>query len=371
MSILENEFEVNSPILNFESDEENIENKINENQTEIPAFIPENLIEEFLKLTTEQQTIVNLVFFNFKKELIHAILIHAAGGYGKSHVLDFISRMSLQLNKKISITSTTGISASLLTNATTLHSFLKVGIFTDSVDTLIRQMKTKREYKSKYDQLRELEILIIDEISLLSAFQLEYVNEFLQKIRGSKVPFGGVLIIFSGDFYQLAPVAGEETNYEEEPKKVSFLRKTKVLSEEEIIAKQQESFAKEQKEKSKGQFCFRSKIWNSMFEENTLKIVDLTKSQRTDNLLFQEILQKIRTGKYTLELMEILKNKSTKKFSHDIEPVYIRPYKNQVYRINEKKKNKLIQNGAEECEYETFFSDNPFSKQWAESLDIP
>lgn len=52
-------------------------------------------------------------------------------------------------------------------------------------------------------------MLAIDEISMLNVETFEYVNEVLKLIRENNEPFGGIQVIFIGDFYQLPPVEKE------------------------------------------------------------------------------------------------------------------------------------------------------------------
>ena len=90
-----------------------------------------------------------------------------------------------------------------LPTGTTLHSALGLGIPRKRSD--FRSNMGKRRH-----QLRELKVLIIDEISMISAEQLELMDSALRDIVHDDRPFAGIQLVLSGDFAQLPPVQGKE-----------------------------------------------------------------------------------------------------------------------------------------------------------------
>lgn len=82
----------------------------------------------------------------------------------------------------------------------------------------IRLARTKEDFDtawSRKDNWRETDVLIIDEISMLSGQILDELNRLAKDIRGSDSPFGGIQLILCGDFLQLPPVSkrGEKASF--------------------------------------------------------------------------------------------------------------------------------------------------------------
>ncbi|MDZ7867926.1 MAG: AAA family ATPase [Rheinheimera sp.] len=133
------------------------------------------------------------------------VFITGNAGVGKSKVTQVIVQNFLFKNKKIGVTSSTTISA-ININGTTLHSFLGIGISIMPASVLYKDLIDKRYKSPIHTKLKKLEILIIDEISMINGDLFELIDEYLQLIKKNDLPFGGVQLILIGDFYQLLPV---------------------------------------------------------------------------------------------------------------------------------------------------------------------
>ena len=106
----------------------------------------------------------------------------------------------------------TGCAAILLDcNATTINTWGSLGIGEDDYDKIIKKI---RLYKKK-DNWLKTEILIIDEVSMMSQYTFEMIDYIARKLRKNEKPFGGIQVIFSGDFYQLPPVFNKLTETEQ------------------------------------------------------------------------------------------------------------------------------------------------------------
>ncbi len=131
----------------------------------------------------------------------NSVLLTGPAGSGKTFVLNQFVRLAKAEGKHVSVTATTGLAATHL-GGTTIHSWAGIGVhdslpggFADHV------AKGRREIIEKTD------VLIIDEISMLHDFRLDMVDEACRLVRKKPdVPFGGIQIIMSGDFFQLPPV---------------------------------------------------------------------------------------------------------------------------------------------------------------------
>ncbi|MDR3011204.1 MAG: helix-turn-helix domain-containing protein [Sphingobacterium sp.] len=143
------------------------------------------------------------------------IFITGKAGTGKTTFLKYIREHSY---KKMAITAPTGVAA-MNAGGTTLHSlfWLPFGTFIedyelrwDEQDSHIynksRLFSTIKLTKQRRAILQELELLVIDEVSMVRADTLDAINVILQSVRRDMRPFGGLQVLFIGDLYQLPPV---------------------------------------------------------------------------------------------------------------------------------------------------------------------
>jgi ATP-dependent DNA helicase PIF1 len=126
------------------------------------------------------------------------LFLTGKAGTGKSTLLTYFRQHT---KKKIVVLAPTGVAA-LNVQGQTIHSFFK---FKHSVTlNSIRRLKENKEKKSIYKQL---DAIVIDEISMVRADLLDCVDRFLRlNGKNPSLPFGGVQMIFIGDLYQLPPV---------------------------------------------------------------------------------------------------------------------------------------------------------------------
>jgi hypothetical protein len=130
------------------------------------------------------------------------MFLAGCGGSGKSRVIiavvDFARRW--HMSDSILVTATTGSAAT------------GVGGFTYNSATAIRRQKPGKKLppvsSANITAWQPISMVIIDEISMMSAKQLAVVNERLQRLKEDSNTFGGVHLIFSGDLYQLAAIGG-------------------------------------------------------------------------------------------------------------------------------------------------------------------
>ena len=126
-------------------------------------------------------------------------------GVGKSFILAHICK-ELAKQSRVAVTCTTGIGCNNLPSElhpTTLHSFAGIRDGRGSAEYLVTQVKNNEGALLRW---KNTEILVIDEISMLSAQLLEFLEYIARTIREDQRIFGGIQIISSGDFFQLPPV---------------------------------------------------------------------------------------------------------------------------------------------------------------------
>lgn len=130
-----------------------------------------------------------------------SVLLTGPAGAGKTYVLNQFIKLAKHDGKHVSITATTGLAATHL-GGTTIHSWAGIGI-NDSIPFGFadHMAKGRREIIEKTD------VLVIDEISMLHDYRLDMVDEVCRLVRKEPdLPFGGIQIIMSGDFFQLPPI---------------------------------------------------------------------------------------------------------------------------------------------------------------------
>jgi len=165
----------------------------------------------------------------------------------------------------VAITASTGIAA-LEIGGTTLHSAAGIGIPYE-----IKDFNKMWNLKNKW---RNLSVLVIDEISMISGELFEYLEQTICKIRANEKPFGGLQVIVAGDFFQLLPIQNKSSNVMNTT--TEFLNRG---------------------------LAFESPAWHKAnFESVILKTVF-----RQDDAEFVAMLNDIRTGKNRAVLQEIVK----------------------------------------------------------------
>jgi ATP-dependent exoDNAse (exonuclease V) alpha subunit len=245
------------------------------------------------------------------------VFISGSAGTGKSYTLDKIVEWHKSNNINIGVTSSTGISA-LNIKGRTLHSYLGIGLARGTAYNLYANCK---KYKTTITKLQTLKVLIIDEISMISAELLDKVSEYLQLVRkNSKQAFGGVQMVFCGDLFQLPPIGGE--------------------------------------------FCFHSEVWKSL----DIKICLLkTIVRQKDDVVFQQILENVKLGICSDEHLKLLNAQRYQTFG-EINPTILYSKNVNVDAINKQEYNKLT---TKEYIFKTIYSTNKNTKHWAESMNIP
>jgi ATP-dependent DNA helicase PIF1 len=245
---------------------------------------------------------------NKQKNVIQSILngdtifLTGSPGTGKSFVLQVI--MPKLFHKNVGITATTGCAA-INVGGTTIHSFFKLKPDTNVSKHIAKLTSTKCD---TYKKIRDLDILIIDEVSMLDSILCNTISNILKACKNTDKVFGGIQMIFVGDFFQLPPVTNN--------------------------------------------FCFLSSSW---IELNP-KIIELTELIRqTDDKLFQLILAKLRFGKLTKQIYDILIKNKEITFT-DIKPTKLYPNNVDVDKINQKEIKKLLVNEPKSSIFIAYFT---------------
>lgn len=153
----------------------------------------------------------------FVKFTDNHIFLTGKAGTGKT---TFLRNLAIQCDKRMVIVAPTGVAA-INAGGVTIHSFFQLPfgpqIPDDVADTGLASANAKsvavQMHKingTKLKIIRSLDLLVIDEISMVRADLLDAVDSVLRRVRRSDRAFGGVQLLMIGDVHQLAPVAREE-----------------------------------------------------------------------------------------------------------------------------------------------------------------
>lgn len=190
------------------------------------------------------------------------IFLTGPGGVGKSYLIKKIKiDMEIKYNKNVALTSTTGISAQIIGGAT-LFSYLGIQLGTKSFDVLLKQLKTNIFILNRW---KRIDVLIIDEVSMMSMELFEKLEKLARAIRKNEKPFGGIQLILSGDWLQLPSVTHSN-------------------------------------------FLFESNMWDTCIDK-TIYLTEIIR--QTDNLLIR-VLNKIRICDIDDEVRMVLKSREIK-----------------------------------------------------------
>jgi ATP-dependent DNA helicase PIF1 len=146
-----------------------------------------------IALTPAQQAVVEAVGGADPTPL----LVTGRAGTGKSTVLN---RIVASEQRKVAVVAPTGVAA-LNVGGQTIHSLLRLPVGLIGNSRLYQDRELRR-------LLMAIDVLIVDEISMVSADLMDGIDRALREARGRPDPFGGVQLVLFGDPFQLAPVPG-------------------------------------------------------------------------------------------------------------------------------------------------------------------
>ncbi|OGI34307.1 MAG: hypothetical protein A2259_05115 [Candidatus Moranbacteria bacterium RIFOXYA2_FULL_43_15] len=133
----------------------------------------------------------------------HNVFLTGPAGSGKTFLLNQYIGYLKGKNIGVAVTASTGIAATHM-NGQTIHSWSGLGIKDVFTEADFSKLKSRHFIKQR---LKKTKVLIIDEISMFHAHQLDIVNSICKRFKEPFLPFGGLQVILCGDFFQLPPVA--------------------------------------------------------------------------------------------------------------------------------------------------------------------
>lgn len=242
------------------------------------------------------------------------IFISGPGGSGKSFLIKYFANHLQDVGMTYQITSTTGCSSILLSNnikingaespvVKTIHSWSGIRIGRGTKEEIVNSvLKNKWQVK----EWKRINVLIIDEISMLSSKLFQVLDNIGRTVRKNSRPFGGIQIVCLGDMYQLTPV-GDDNDPET------------------------------------SEFAFESLAWRTTFPiENHIELKTI---YRQKDINYQKVLNEVRIGDMSEESKLILESRVNCEYSPEenggIVPMKIFPTRNQVNKVNTIEYNKI------------------------------
>lgn len=231
------------------------------------------------------------------------IFITGPGGTGKSMLIKHLKQNAEVNNKKIQICAMTGCAALLLScKSKTIHSWSGILLGNGSIQQHVNKIMNNASKRSVWEKI---DILVVDEVSMMSKKIFNMLDTIGKKVRKNEKPFGGIQMIFSGDFYQLPPVGNNQ-----EPETM--------------------------------QFCFESELWEKTFDKTNH--IQLKKIFRQKDEVYCRILNELREGRlkrssYEKLLEQVNKSLPDKDF---IIPTKLYPVRYKVDMINTESINNLV-----------------------------
>lgn len=143
-------------------------------------------------------------------KLGHTTFLTGAAGAGKSYALREYITYLRKHGVKYAVTASTGI-ASTHINGTTIHAWSGIGI---KHKLHAYELDALEEKQNLYKRWNETQVLIIDEVSMLHASFVDMLDQVGKHMRRNEKPFGGIQVVFTGDFFQLPPVTRPTDEYE-------------------------------------------------------------------------------------------------------------------------------------------------------------
>lgn len=223
----------------------------------IPLVIPDRYHET---LSSEQIRALEMVCQRKN------VFISGPGGTGKSHWIKACKSILSENKVFMPVCALTGCAAILLgCGATTVHSCFGLGQMKGDPQEIVRKVLRNKRVTNK---LKKIQGFIIDEVSMMSQKMMEVLELAMRSIKKTTTLWGGVQVIFLGDFYQLPPVG---------------------MTKEESA------------------FCFESDLWEKTFSSE--QHILFTTMHRQKDPLYQKILHEVRIGELSQESIDILQKR--------------------------------------------------------------
>jgi len=232
------------------------------------------------------------------------VFLTGPAGSGKTYVLNQYIEFLKDNEIEVAITASTGIAATHI-GGMTIHSWSGIGIKNTLTEYDLAAMEEKQYLWKRFETVQ---VLIIDEVSMLHDTTFDAIDMVCKYFKRNTLPFGGIQIIVSGDFFQLPPI-----------EKNSFSRaepKNTVMFSDDYVYESIEG-------NNQTPFAFRARSWR----DANFHVCYLQEQHRQDDMSLLSILNEIRSGEVSEGTREALlarivtdeNNEMTKLFTHNVD----------------------------------------------------
>lgn len=260
------------------------------------------------------------------------LFITGKAGTGKTELLKAIRRM-YEGKKVVAVLAPTGVAAKNA-GGFTMHSFLRLPL-----KPYLPEHKVKPDLyqlnESGAETLRNVDILVIDEVSMVRCDMLDATDAILKHYRNNDQPFGGVQLIMIGDLYQLSPVAANDDK--------------KVLKGG----------------YNANEFYF---FLSQTLHDFNYRVVELQKIHRQDNRAFINLLNEVRIGDIDIKSLKMLDQRVDNNYSPNPQNGILTL---MTHNYQSKKLNNKLYNSLETEEYSYFAKTVYITDKWHEKYPIP
>lgn len=245
------------------------------------------------------------VLFPEYKEALDSVTKHAVtymnggAGSGKSTFIKYIRKIV----PNTLVLAPTGIAA-LNVQGRTIHSFFKYPPSFLTEDDIVRPKSDVCQF------LRTTDLIIIDEISMVSSNVMDAIDESLQMAMNNRLAFGGIPILIVGDLFQLSPIVGN-------------------------------NISKLYYELYDSEYFFDSNVIKNLVEKNDFKMITLKRIMRQNDDTFINVLNAIRKDEMSADAIDVINEHC--KYQHTVpdEYVQITPYNDLSDATNNRKLNEI------------------------------
>lgn len=259
-----------------------------------------------------------------------SMCITGPAGCGKSFLIGQIVAYCGVTGLNVAVTALTGAAAAPI-GGSTIHSWAGIGTGDQDSATLTRNIIVKNPKALR--RWKDTQVLIIDEVSMMSAELFNKINTVAQQIRfRDGCFFGGLQMIFCGDFAQLEPIKADRV-------------------------------------------CFESSDWQRIISPNTVYLNEII---RQKDPVFKQLLEEIRLGTVSTSTREILNERLVTDASvgevhfdgttEKVKPTILFPHKADVERINTSELAKLIAEGKQNKRFISV--DSVYNKQTRNQREV-
>lgn len=248
--------------------------------------------------TTEYETLsIDQKYAFAKFQQGSNVFITGPGGTGKTRIIQFLVSYMKQTGMNYQVCALTGCAAVLLQcNAKTIHSWSGIKLGKGAKDQIVFRIMRNATLAKAW---RNIQVLVVDEVSMMSYKMFELLDEIGRTIRKSPLPFGGIQLVFTGDFFQLPPIPDVY-------------------------------------DPTTAAFCFESPRWALTFPQSSC--IELKTMFRQTDPIYIEILKQIRKGYIDVEYADTLHKYVKREYNPEkyggCTPTKLFPVRSKVDAVN-------------------------------------